>query len=367
MDAEANPRPTLVAVAARAGVSPSTASLAFSGAGPVSAATRARVLAAAEELGYAGPDPRAASLRRGRSGIVGVVFDDRLSRAFRDPVQRAMLDGVADELSPAGSALLLVTDAGDGPASVAVAPMDAVILVGCSPRVAESVALVRQRGVPVVAIEAPPLEGVHAIDLDNRGASRRLAEHVRSLGHERVAIVALPLDARERAAGGAPGTGRGIRALPDPAIGTVQVTMERAAGVRDVFPGAPGVVADGSFVESGEVAARVVLERSPATDRPTVIFAQSDLLAVGVIRAARELGLRVPEDLSVLGFDGVKLDGLAADDLTTMRQPAVEKGRAAARAALDLAAGEVPAPVGLVCEFHAGATAGPVPAAVPAL
>ena len=84
-------RPNLAAVAALAGVSPSTASLAFSGAGPVSDATRAKVLAAAEQLNYGGPDPRAQSLRRGRSGIVGAVLEDTLSNAFRDPINVAII------------------------------------------------------------------------------------------------------------------------------------------------------------------------------------------------------------------------------------------------------------------------------------
>src|SRR4051812_6796395 len=88
------PRPNLAAVAALAGVSASTASLAFSGAGPVSDATKAKVLAAAAQLNYAGPDPRAQSLRRGRSGIVGVVMEDHLSEAFRDPMNIAMLGGI---------------------------------------------------------------------------------------------------------------------------------------------------------------------------------------------------------------------------------------------------------------------------------
>ena len=79
-------RPTLAGVAARAGVSSSTASLAFSGSPRVTAATRERVLAAAAELGYAGPDPIAASLRRGRSGVIGVFIGERLLYAFRDPV-----------------------------------------------------------------------------------------------------------------------------------------------------------------------------------------------------------------------------------------------------------------------------------------
>src|SRR3954468_19849994 len=94
----ASARPTLAGVAARAGVSASTASLVFSGAGPVSAATRERVLAAAADLDYAGPDPTARSLRRGRSGVIGIVTEDRLAEAFHDPINLALLDGIGDAL-----------------------------------------------------------------------------------------------------------------------------------------------------------------------------------------------------------------------------------------------------------------------------
>ncbi|BDZ54640.1 hypothetical protein GCM10025870_17130 [Agromyces marinus] len=110
------PRVTLADVAAHAGVSASTASLAFSGSGPVADATKERVLAAASALGYAGPDPRARSLRRGRSGIVGVVLEERVRAAFLDPVKIRMLDGLADGIAPLGAGLLLFTDSGD-PAS----------------------------------------------------------------------------------------------------------------------------------------------------------------------------------------------------------------------------------------------------------
>ena len=103
-------RPTLAAVARLAGVSASTASLAFSGGGPVSVETKRRVLDAAEQLGYAGPDPRARSLRRGRSGIVGTVIEDSLSGAFRDPVNIAMLDGLSDVVGAAGASLLLLPE-----------------------------------------------------------------------------------------------------------------------------------------------------------------------------------------------------------------------------------------------------------------
>ena len=103
-------RATISDVAREAGVSPSTASVVFSGKTPVSDATRRRVLDAAAALGYTGPDPRAASLRRGRSGIVGVVFEEHLGTAFLDPVKTLMMDGLADAVAPLGAGLLLLRD-----------------------------------------------------------------------------------------------------------------------------------------------------------------------------------------------------------------------------------------------------------------
>jgi DNA-binding LacI/PurR family transcriptional regulator len=340
MEPEATPRPNLASVAALAGVSASTASLAFSGAGPVSDATRAKVLAAAAQLDYAGPDPRAASLRRGRSGIVGVVMDDRLSDAFRDPMNIAMLDGIADELGAAESGLLLMT----GSTPFATAPIDAIVLVGCSSRILDAVTVFRQRSLPIVAVEAEPMDGVLEIALDNRVAAATLARHLRGLGHEHVAVVTLPLD---------PARTRGALTAQLEAAADVYTATERLLGVRDVYPGATGVATSGSLVDEGLLAGRALLA---GADRPTAILAQSDLLAVGVIAAAIEAGLRVPEELSVVGFDGVRLDGIAPIDLTTMVQPALEKGRAAGRAALALLEGTDAAPVRFASVFHRGAT-----------
>jgi len=95
------------------------------------------------------------------------------------------------------------------------------------------------------------------------------------------------------------------------------------------------------------------------SERPTAIIAQSDLLALGVIRAARDLGLSVPGDLSVVGFDGARVDGV---ELTTLRQPAVEKGGAAGRAILAALAGEPDLPAAFTSELHVGATTGAAPA-----
>ncbi|MCU1411596.1 MAG: transcriptional regulator [Rhodoglobus sp.] len=336
-------RPNLAAVAALAGVSPSTASLAFSGAGPVSDATRARVLAAAEQLNYGGPDPRAQSLRRGRSGIVGVVMEDRLREAFRDPMNIAMLDGLADELGTAGLGLLLLTEPGSGGPELSVAPMDAVVLVGCSTQLDKSVVALHQRGIPVVAIEAEHMPDVLSIDLDNRDATATAARHLQQLGHSRVALVTLPLE---------PTHARGELTEERIAGSTAFTSKERIRGARDVFPSIGGVVAAGSSVEEGLIAGRELL----AADRPTAVIAQSDLLALGVIRAAEELGIRVPDDLSVVGFDGVRIEGAAPYELTTLVQPAVEKGRAAGVAIVELLAGGSPAPRGFTSEFRVGNT-----------
>jgi DNA-binding LacI/PurR family transcriptional regulator len=340
---EASGRPNLAAVAKLAGVSASTASLAFSGAGPVSEATRQRVLAAAERLNYAGPDPRAQSLRRGRSGIIGVVMEDRLRDAFRDPMNIAMLDGLADETGAAGAGLLLLTETGDDRVSIGSAPMDAVVLIGCSTSLEDAVAVLRQRGLPIVAIEAKRMAGVLPIGLDNRAASAIAARHLRGLGHERVATVTLPLERSHH-----PGP------LADDwrVAATSEVAAERLTGLQEVYASFRGFVASSSSIDAG-IEAGLALLGDP-DDRPTGIVAQSDMLAVGVIRAAEQLGLAVPADLSVVGFDGARID--SGYDLTTLVQPAVEKGRAAGRAILEMLAGGTPRAVDFTSRFHAGNT-----------
>lgn len=348
-------RATISDVAREAGVSPSTASVVFSGKAPVSEATRTRVLDAAATLGYTGPDPRAASLRRGRSGIVGVVFEEHLRTAFLDPVKTLMMDGLADGVAPLGAGLLLLRDhvpddheaPGDRP-TLTTAPVDAAVLIGCSGLLRESLEAVRARHIPVVVIEGDAGEGVPRIDLDNREAQRRAAEHLRALGHTDVAAVTLPARA---------GWQRGW--INDDIAITVDVTRERLAGFMDVYPDAPAFAAAASSIDEGLAAGRALFA-DPAR-RPTGVVTQSDLLAAGVIRAAEEAGLRVPEDVSVTGFDGIVVDGLAPYELTTLVQPATEKGRAAGEAVTAMLEGEPAASIRFTCVFREGSTTGPPP------
>jgi len=339
-------RATIADVARAAGVATSTASVVFSGKAKVAAATRERVLAAAAQLGYAGPDPRAASLRRGRSGIVAVVLEGHLRAAFLDPVTTAMMDGLTDGLAELSAGILLLRDEpGEEGSALANAPVDAFVLIGCSGRTRASLEVVRGRGLPVVVIEGDAGDGIPRITLDNTEASADVARHLYDLGHRDVALVTLPLDTeRER-----------VAVTPDRvATATVDVTVDRLAGLREVFPHAPAISASGSLIDEGVLVGRMLL--ADAAARPTAVIAQSDLLAVGVIRAAEELGLRVPEDLSVAGFDGIAVDGLADLTLTTSVQPAVDKGRAAGEQVARMLRGEPGITQHLTCRFRAGTT-----------
>ena len=351
-------RPTLADVALAARVSVSTASLAFSGAGPIAPATRDRVLAAAAELAYPWPNPLGQQLRTGRSGIVGAVFGDRLRRSFRDPVSIQMLDGLAQSLGAHDVGILLIpSEAGEIPALVAHAAMDAAVVVLCNGPDDGVVAALARRGVPVVLVEGD-LGTQHGVDvarhrtasvgIDDRGGTERLVRTLLALGHRRFGVVSLPYGHDRRL--GEPDTAR------DPRSGYL-ATRRRLSGIADAGV-VPQIVIEtpASLVEHGRSAGHAILSRP---DPPTAIVALSDLLASGVVLAARERGLRVPEDVSIAGFDGLDLPWLAPDVLTTVRQPLAEKGRRAGEAAVALIEARVVEPIILPVQFVQGTTTGP--------
>ncbi|TDE88030.1 LacI family transcriptional regulator [Occultella glacieicola] len=345
-------RVTLTDVARAAGVSISTASLAFSGAGPISAATKAKVLRAAADLGYSGPNPVARSLRRGRSGVIGVVVRKDLRQNFRDPVAIQTLDGVATTLGESDLGMLLIpTDdaSGAAPDLLRHAAMDAAILLNGAAASAPSVRALRERGTPAVHVDAA-VRGSVSIRVQDAAGMRAVAEHLRGLGHTAVGVVTLPWGPRA-----APGPLEVSR----PGRSSVPYTAARWAGLLE--GGVVPVVAQaarGSWVEEGIRAGHALLD---ATPRPTALVAFSDLLAAGLLLAARERGLRVPQDVSVAGFDGVDLPWLGGDVLTTVAQPIREKGRMAAAAAIALAAGEPARSAVLGVDLRPGTTTGPAP------
>ncbi len=334
-----------------------TVSNAFSRPDQLSAALRERILRAADELGYAGPDPAARSLARGRSGTIGVLFTDSLSYAFTDRVSTEFLGAVAAQFEPLGIAMTLMSDPRGGAAvRLGNVAMDAAIVYSLD---ADSPSLpwIRRRGVPLVYVDQVPEAGLVSVNVDDRGGAVAVAEHVVALGHRCVGIVTEGLVAP-------------YDEVVDPSVGSRHhVINERLLGWLDPIRAAGGAACVFNLyrntVGDGYRAAGRLLDRTP---RPTALLCMSDALAVGALRAAAERGLDVPRALSVVGFDDGPLATSVQPALTTVRQPVQRKGELAARAVLH-AAGALPDDVApppqhvlLPTELVVRASTGPAPA-----
>ncbi len=302
-------------VAEQAGVSLGSASQAFGRPELVSDDVRTRVLAAAKELGYAGPDPAARRLRLGRAGALGVIFSERLRYQFTDPAAPAFLIGLARGMEGSDLGLLLVPDSRfreETAATVRAAAVDGFIVYSAvrnDPRVEAAL----DRRLPVVTVDQPRDSPTPFVGIDDRGAARSAAEHLRALGHERVAVLSF------------------VRALDPEGTLAIDISTERLAGYREGLgeawdDGAVRTVRPNAF----EPARQAALELLQTRPRPTGILAMSDVLALGALQAAAERGVGVPEALSVVGFDDSPAAALATPPLTTIAQPHEEKGRIAA-------------------------------------
>ncbi len=339
---------TLADVASRAGVALSTASLVFSGRGPVSAATAARVQEAASSLGYAGPDPRAAQLRTRRTQVVGVSYDGTLSTAFADPYQVALLGGFSQELDEEGYGLLLLPEpAGTDSPTLAGHGMDAVLFALCGSAERPDLDALSARGMPLLGTGAPIDDRVVQLTVADRAATAEAVRHLSRLGHHRIGHVLMPL--------GAAPTTRQVRAA-EVQEATFVDTRDRALGFLD-GGGSADLLAQAADLtsEAGAEAAGLLLDHP---DRPTALVCQSDLLALGAIRAAAERALVVPDDLSLIGFDGVETPGFDGVLATIDQQPA-EKGRELGRMMLALLRGEDVRSREFAVQLRAGTTTSP--------
>ncbi len=332
-------RATLKEVAAEVGVSPATVSNAYNRPDQLSSGLRERVLEVARRLGYPGPDPTARSLRRGRSGVIGVLYADRLSYAFEDPAAVLFLRGISEAAEEAGLQLLLVTGSLRDESDVEAVGKAAVdgFVVYSMPEDDPSVHAVIERRVPTVLVDQPEGMGTPLVGIDDRGAARAAAEHLVSLGHRRIGVVSFEL-AREPV-GGLVGADRQSAA-------TFLASGQRLRGYAEALDPAgipwelvPVYECAENVLEEGKTAAGVLLAPD---DRPTAILATSDLLAFGVTEAAEEMGLAVPGDLSVVGFDDVPEAARANPPLTTVHQPHMEKGLKAGRLLVSGLRGEDP-------------------------
>jgi DNA-binding LacI/PurR family transcriptional regulator len=320
---------TLQTIADRVGVSRMSVSNAFSRPDQLSAELRDRILADAAVLGYCGPDPAGRTLSKGRSGTVGVLFTDRLSYAFTDLMATRFLAGAASALECRDIGLtVLSSPRGEGAGAVTRAVVDGLIVYSVDGDSA-GLAAARRRGFPLAFADQKPEPGIACVVVDDCGGARSAAEHLVGLGHRTVAIVHVGVD---------PDLGIVSRAAAQP---THYVVRERLhgwlEGLGDIDPLLVNVAVNER--EQGVAAGQLILAEDP---RPTAVLALSDELALGVIDAAKAAGLRVPEDLSVVGYDDGPIAASAQPPLTTVRQPQYDKGRLAAEALVSALAGAMP-------------------------
>jgi DNA-binding LacI/PurR family transcriptional regulator len=330
------PRVTLKQLAEDLGVSRATVSNAYNRPDQLSGELRARILVRAGELGFAGPDPVARGLRRGRVGAVGVLVDQGLSYAFSDPVVVLVLDGLARELQADGTGLLLhaaVPDQQDAEA-VRGAAVDGWIVMSVPTDHPAVVAAISQ-GRPMVVLDQPPLPGVPRVGIDDAGGARAAATHLLALGHREIAVLTLPLRGDGRSG---PADAERRRHATNTVMATRLTAVEgalREAGVADLRV----VECPANDHDAGASGAALALEHAGTT----ALLCLSDQLALGALRLARDRELDVPGQLSVIGFDDAPPARTAYPTLTTIAQPLRERGVAAARLLRALLAGQ-PAP-----------------------
>jgi LacI family transcriptional regulator len=312
------PRIRAADVAAAAGVSQTTVSLVLNGhRGHVGERTRLKVLEAATSLGYHLNAP-ARQLASGVTHTLGLVVSQSPEQVAADTFLGAMLRGLASVAQAAGYRVVVEpASPGDGVygSLLRSGHVDALAVSGPRTDDAELEALVRERYPVVLHGSRPDLE-VPSVDVDNVAGARLAVEHLLAYGHRRIACVTFDL--------------------------SYIAARERLAGYRAALAAA-GIEPDDSLVVEtgyrGSGVATAVAELLGRRD-VTAVFAAADLSAAGVLGALRAIGRRVPDDVSLVGFDDLPLAGFLDPPLTTIHVPAVEVGEAVGTALLERIGGD---------------------------
>jgi DNA-binding LacI/PurR family transcriptional regulator len=310
-------RPRIDDVAKKAGVSKTAVSFAFNQPEHLNEATRDRILSVAAELGYH-PSAIARGLAARRTGQIGLVVPQSTHDIFANPFLPELVRGIGDVCDTEGINLAIVPPVhGSIARSVAGALVDGLILLGMVPDHPE-LEQVKRSGLPVVAVDVEAWNGTSVIAADDADGMRQAAAHLRELGHRDVGAVL-------------------IAAHPDmPADEQSGLSARRLAGIRAGLDLAPGVDEDGEIrlrrvsASVSEEGGRAAFATLAADGLPSAIMTMSDITAIGVMGAAQDAGLQLPEQLSIVGFDDIPAAGWVTPRLTTVAQPIRQKGRLAA-------------------------------------
>jgi LacI family transcriptional regulator len=298
--------PTIYDVAQRAGVSIATVSRVFRGTAPVAVATRTRVLDAVAELGFT-PSRAGRSLAEGRHAANGIVFPD-----LSGPYYAEVVLGYEEAAGELGRSVLILSTHGRQAAAEMVIDLagrvDGLVILGrtVDDEVVSKIAATR---LPIVLLARPAIGEIVRIAADNTGSAAELAAHLAAHGHRRLALIGDPA------------------ASPDVAERWAAILSAIGPEVREELT---GPVRCGFDEQSGHRAARDLL-RTGALPRPDALVCANDELALGAMLAAEELGLRVPDDIAITGWDDIMAARYARPALTTVQQPMRQLGARAAR------------------------------------
>lgn len=341
-------RPTLQDVAREAGVSRGTVSNVFVHPERVRPQVRTRVEEAAARLGYAGPDPRGRALRGARFNAIGFVVPGAfgLGNLLDSPYGRELIIGIAAACDAAGHSLTLID--GREP-QLDVALRDAFVdgfVVGTVGHVA-AIELARRRRLPLALIDVMSAPDIAAVSIDGRAGARMAAEHLASLGHRRIALLSV---------GRTTGLPLVHAPSPEPLLKAgYELDRDKLAGFADGLAASGLSIADVTIVETLPAephAGKAILDAAPDA---TAIFCMSDRQAITLLLECARRGIRVPDDLSVVGFDGVPESADWGPGLTTVSQPTREKGRLAVEMVLsDAPPSQIVLPVELVLRGSTG-------------
>ncbi|MER8521914.1 LacI family transcriptional regulator [Mesorhizobium sp. M1076] len=320
----------LADIAKAAGVSHGTASNVFSRPEIVREEVRERVKAAADALGYAGPDPKGRLLRAGKVNAIGVATTEPLSYFFDDPFARVMMAGISEACDATGAGIALVSAGNEEKLAwnIQSALVDGFILfcIEGGPRLVE---LTRERKLPFVALELGSQDAtVSAIGVDNVAGGRLAARHLAELGHRRFAVLSLAYAHHTT----------GLVSPEQVRTAVYTGTRDRLLGYLEELSrfGVDTAKVPVYETENDEASTKAGLETLFASaEPPTAILAMSDRVAMEALEWLSARGIAVPRDVSVVGFDGVPEAAICEPPLTTIAQPIAEIGRRAARRILD--------------------------------
>ena len=313
-------RPRIADVAREAGVSKTAVSFAFNSPERLNPATAARIRQIADELGYQ-PHPVARATNARNTMTIGLLTPQVLSVVFANPFYAELCAGVAAQTDAAGYGLLFVSPLhGSLVRAIGRASVDGFVAVGLSEDHPE-VEQIRRSGMPMVLVDGAALPEHASVESNDEVGARSAARHLLSLGHRDFVVIGIE-----------PPNMPGL--FEYSAGPTESVTYRRLTGYRQglelggVKLRDERIIVGPATFDGGVATFRRIWEDGL---RPTAILAMSDVMAIGVMWAAREAGLNVPEDLSIVGFDDLEIAQHANPPLTTVHQPIMQKGEAAAR------------------------------------